>query len=166
MGSSWGVVLAAFATDLARTENTINLINPNYIPLARIIVAVIIGLGHFLLVFGMGAALVGLAGGIYSYLQSGENPRRRTDGFRRAFLGSAAVLIVLALDGVMWTTSSVSYEDNLAVTPPPPSTSSAEHKEHYAECIQCPNTRATVSSRQASGRCQSKRRRVRGPLGR
>src|ERR687886_651699 len=35
VGSSWDGLLRIFATDLARTENTLNLINPNHIPLAH-----------------------------------------------------------------------------------------------------------------------------------
>jgi hypothetical protein len=138
VGSSWNAVLPTFATDLARTENTLNLINPNYIPLAHLIVAGCIGLGHFLFVFGVVATLIGLAGSIYTYLCSRGNPRWRTAGFHQAFLASAAVLVVLAFSGAMWVTSSVSYEDNLASAPPPPSTSSAGHKEHHAKCTQSP----------------------------
>lgn len=138
VGSSWDGLLRIFATDLARTENTLNLINPNHIPLAHTIVAGIVGLGHFLFVFGVGATLIGVAGSIYTYLHSRGNPRWRTAGFRKGFLGYAAVLVVLAFGGAIWATSGVSYKDNLAATPPPPSTSSAGHKEHHAECTQPP----------------------------
>src|SRR5215210_7731278 len=101
VGSLWDAPLRIFATDLARTENTLNLINPNHIPLAHTIVAAIVGLGHFLFVFGVGATLIGAAGGIYTYLYSRGNPRWGSAGFRQAFLASAAVLVVLAVGGAV-----------------------------------------------------------------
>lgn len=138
VGLLWDALLRTFATDLARTENTLNLINPNHIPLVHTIVTGVVDLGHFLFVFGVGATLIGVAGGIYTYLHSRGNSRWRTAGFRKAFLATTAVLVVLAFGGAVWATSSVSYEDNLAATPPPPATSSAGHKEHHAECTQSP----------------------------
>ena len=83
VGLLWDAVFRIFATDLARTENTLNLINPNHIPLAHTIVAGIVGLGHFLFVFGVGATLIGVAEGIYTYLYSRRNPRWKTARFRR-----------------------------------------------------------------------------------
>ena len=58
VGLLWDALLRIFATDLARTENTLNLINPNHIPLVHTIVAGIVDLGRFLFVFGVGATLI------------------------------------------------------------------------------------------------------------
>lgn len=69
VGLSWEAVLRAFDTDLARTENFFNLINPRHVSLAHAIVVGIVGLGHFLLVFGVVVMLVGLIGAIYTRLQ-------------------------------------------------------------------------------------------------
>jgi hypothetical protein len=68
VGLSWDEVLHAHATDLARTENTFNLINPDHVFLVHAIVAGIVRLGHFLLVFGVVATLAGLIGAIYTRL--------------------------------------------------------------------------------------------------
>ena len=59
VGLSWDAALRTFATDLARTQNGFNLINPNHVSVSHILVAGIVGLGHFLLVFGVSTLLLG-----------------------------------------------------------------------------------------------------------
>lgn len=137
VGLSWDAVLRAYATDLARTENVFNLINPNHISLANAIVTGIVSLGHFLLVSGLAAMLVGLIGFTYARLQSTGNPRWRTLGFRRAFAVGTGALTLLAVGTAAWATSAVSYEDKLAANPGGPS-SSAGQKEDHADCAEPP----------------------------
>lgn len=139
IGLTWDAVLRTFSTDLARTENFFNLINPYLVSLTHAVVAGIVGLGHFLLVFGVAAALVGLIGAAYSLLsRSMGNPGRRAPGFHRAFLAGAGALVLLAVGGAAWATSAVSYEDGLAAEPSGPAASSAGEKEEHVHCDESP----------------------------
>ncbi len=117
VGLQWEAVLRTFATDLARTENFFNLINPNHISLAHAIVAGTLGLGHFLLLFGIIATLVGLSGAAYTHLRSTDNLRWRSLGFHRAFLFGTGAMMLLAVGTATWMTSAVSYENKLATEP-------------------------------------------------
>ncbi len=139
VGLQWEAVLRTFATDLARTENFFNLINPNHISLAHAIVAGTVGLGHFLLLFGIIATLVGLSGAAYTHLRSTGNPRWRSLGFLRAFLFGTGTMMLLAVGTATWMTSAVSYENKLATEPSGPAASSAGQKEeHHAHCTELP----------------------------
>lgn len=158
VGLSWEAVLRAFATDLARTENFFNLINPGHVSLAHAIVVGIVGPGHFLLVFGVAAMLVGLTRAIYTRLQSTGTPRWRAPGCRTFVIGSDAP-VLLAVGAAVWASSTVSYEDELAAEPATAATSSAGHKEdHHADCAL--DARAARSGRQARGGYQGGRRKV------
>jgi hypothetical protein len=138
VGLSWDAVLRTFATDLARTENFFNLINPNHISLAHLIVAGIIGLGHFLLLLGVAATLVGLSGSAYTILRSVGNPCWSAPRFRRSFVVGASVLVLLAVGTATWMTRAISYEDELAAKPSGPAASSAGEKEHHTDCTEPP----------------------------
>ncbi len=139
IGLAWNTVLSTFAADLARTENFFNLINPDLVSLDHAVVAGIVGLGHFLLIFGAAATLVGLIGAAYSLLsrQTG-NSGWRTAGFRRAFIVGSVALVLLAVGGVAWATSAVSYKAELAAEPGGPTASSAGEKEEHAPCDEPP----------------------------
>jgi hypothetical protein len=134
----WGTVLRAFGADLARTENFFNLINPDYTSLAHAVGAGIVGLGHFLVVLGIAAVLVGLIGATYTRLQSTGEPRWRTLGFRRAFVLGTGTLVLLAVGNAAWATSTVSYERKLAAEPSGPAISSAGEKEDHTHCTESP----------------------------
>jgi hypothetical protein len=138
VGLAWDAVLRTFATDLARTENFFNLISPNHISLAHVVVAGIIGLGHFLLLFGVAATLVGLSGAAYTHLRAVGKPWCRAPSVRRSFVVVASVLVVLAVGTATWMTRAVSYEDELAAKPSGPAASSAGEKEHHADCTEPP----------------------------
>ena len=139
VGLAWDSVLRTFATDLARTENFFNLINPDYVYLAHALVAGIVGLGHFLVVFGVAAALAGLIGATYARLRSTGNLGRRAPGLRRAFVAGTGALMLLAVGSAAWATSAVSYEDGLAAEPGGPAASSAgQREEHHAGCHEPP----------------------------
>ncbi len=139
IGLMWDAVLRTFATDLARTENFFNLINPYLVSLTHVVVAGIVGFGHFLLVFGVAAALVGLIGAAYFLLsRSMESPEWRAPGFHRAFVVGAGALVLLAVGGTAWATSAVSYEDSLSADPGGPAASSAGEKEEHAHCDESP----------------------------
>ncbi len=138
VGLQWEAVLRTFATDLARTENFFNLINPNHISLTHVIVAGIVGLGHFLLLFGVTAALVGLAGAAYIHLRSVGNSWWRAPAFRRSFVVGAGVLVLLAVGTATWMTTAVSYEDELAAEPSGPAASSAGEKHDHTDCTDPP----------------------------
>ncbi len=138
IGLSWGTLLRAFAADLARTENFFNLANPDYTSLAHAVGAGIVGLGHFLVVFGIAAVLVGLIGATYTGLQSTGDPRWRTLGFRRAFVLGTGTLVLLAVGNAAWATSTVSYERKLAAEPSGPAVSSAGEKEAHTHCTEPP----------------------------
>ena len=137
VGLAWDTVLRRFATDLARIENFFNLLNPNHVFLAHALVAGIVGLGHFLVILGVSAMLVGLAGATYTYLQS-RNPRWRTSGFRRSFLVGSCLLMLLAVASTAWATSAVSYQDKLAAKPGGPSSSAGQKEEQHADCEESP----------------------------
>ena len=138
IGLSWGTVLRAFAADLARTENFFNLTNPGYTSLARAVGAGIVGLGHFLVVFGIAAVLVGLIEATYTRLQSTGDPRWKTPGFRRAFVLGTGALVLLAVGNAAWATSAVSYERKLAAEPSGRAVSSAGEKEDHTHCTEHP----------------------------
>jgi len=138
IGLSWGTLLRAFAADLARTENFFNLTNPGYTSLARAVGAGIVGLGHFLVVFGVAAVLVGLTGATYTRLQSTGDPRWKTLGFRRAFVLGTGTLVLLAVGNAAWATSAVSYERKLAAEPSGRAVSSAGEKEDHTHCTEHP----------------------------
>jgi len=138
IGLSWGTLLRAFAADLARTENFFNLTNPGYTSLTRAVGAGIVGLGHFLVVFGVAAVLVGLTGATYTRLQSTGDPRWKTLGFRRAFVLGTGTLVLLAVGNAAWATSAVSYERKLAAEPSGPAVSSAGEKEDHTHCTEHP----------------------------
>jgi len=138
IGLSWGTVLRAFAADLARTENFFNLTNPGYTSLARAVGAGIVGLGHFLVVFGIAAVLVSLIGATYTRLQSTGDPRWKTPGFRRAFVLGTGALVLLAVGNAAWATSAVSYERKLAAEPSGRAVSSAGEKEDHTHCTEHP----------------------------
>lgn len=138
VGLQWEAVLRTFATDLARTENFFNLINPNHTSLAHAIVAGIVGLGHFLLLFGVAATLVGLSGAAYTHLRSTGNPKWRSPGFLRAFVFGTGAVVLLAVGTATWMTRAVSYEDELAAEPSGPAASSAGEKEDHADCTEPP----------------------------
>jgi hypothetical protein len=140
VGLSWEVVLDAFAAYIDRVENTYDLINPDHIYLARSIVSGIVGLGHFLLVFGVVALLVGLLGAAYTAMQSMGHLGHTTNGLRRAFLVVSGMMVLPTTAIVMWTTSTVSYEAQLAADPPRPASASTllgGHQEH-ADCTAPP----------------------------
>jgi len=138
IGLSWGTVLRAFAADLARTENFFNLTNPGYTSLTRAVGAGIVGLGHFLVVFGIAAVLVSLIGATYTRLQSTGDPRWKTPGFRRAFVLGTGALVLLAVGNAAWATSAVSYERKLAAEPSGRAVSSAGEKEDHTHCTEHP----------------------------
>jgi hypothetical protein len=139
IGLAWAAVLRTFAADLARTENFFNLINPDLVSLAHAVVAGIVGLGHFLLIFGVAAVLVGLSGAAYSLLaRSTGNSGWRAAGFRRAFVTGTGALVLLAVGGTAWATSAVSYVDGLAAEPGGPASSSAGEREEHAQCDEPP----------------------------
>jgi hypothetical protein len=140
VGLSWGTVLHAFATYVDRVENAYDLINPDHISLVHSIVSSIVGLGHFLLVFGVVALLVGLLGAAYTAVQSMGYLVHKTNGLRRAFLVVSGMMVLATSAIAMWTTSTVSYEDQLAADPPRPASASAllgGHQEH-ADCTAPP----------------------------
>ncbi len=138
VGLRWDALLPTFATDLARTQNGFNLINPNHISLSHTVVAGIVGLGHFLLVFGVGAMLVGLTGAAYAYLRSTGNLRWRALDFRRTFIFGTSILVLLVIVSAAWATGAVSYEDKLAAEPGGPSSSTGQKEEHHAHCEESP----------------------------
>ena len=139
VGLSWGAVLPTFATDLARTQNGFNLINPNYISLSHTIVAGIVGLGHFLLIVGLGTMLLGLPiVATYAYLHSRGTPGWRALGGSRAFLAATSVIVLLAVGSSAWASSGVSYEDKLIAQPAGPSSSAGQKEEHHAHCTEPP----------------------------
>ncbi|MDQ3303845.1 MAG: hypothetical protein M3518_10935 [Actinomycetota bacterium] len=138
VGLQWEAALRGFATDLARIENFFNLINPNHISLAHSIVAGIVGLGHFLLVFGAAATLIGLSGVAYTYLRFMGNSRWNSPSFLRAFVFGTGAVVLLAAGAATWTTSAVSYEDELAAEPSGRASSPAGEKEDHAHCTEPP----------------------------
>ncbi len=139
VGLAWGSVLRTFAADLARTENFFNLINPDYVSLAHALVAGIVGLGHFLVVFGVAATLAGLIWAAYACPRATGNPGRRASSLRRASVAGTGALMLLAVGGAAWATSAVSYEDGLAAEPGGPAASSAgQREEHHAGCAKPP----------------------------
>ncbi len=105
VGLSWDAVLRAFATDLARSENVFNLINPDHILLANVIVAAVANLGRTLLALGIATIIVSLAGATYAYLRSRGNSRLATPRLRRAIVGGTVALVLLAV-GLAWSTSA------------------------------------------------------------
>lgn len=131
-GLWWDAVLQEFATDLARIENFYNLLNPNHISFAHATVAGIVGLGHFLLVFGAGATLAGLIGAIHASKVSGRTTSHRTFG------AGTGALVLLTAGSVAWATSTTSYEEQLAAEPGGPSARSAGQREHHAGCERAP----------------------------
>jgi hypothetical protein len=136
VGLSWGTVLHAFAAYVDRVENTYNLINPDHISLVHSVVSGIVGLGHFLLVFGVVTLLVVLLGAAYAAVQSMGYLEHTTNGLRRAFLIVSGVMVLATTAIVMWTTNTVSYEDQLAADPPRAASASTllgGHQEH-ADC--------------------------------
>ncbi|MDQ4002281.1 MAG: hypothetical protein M3259_00385 [Actinomycetota bacterium] len=124
---------------MARTENFFDLIDLDHVSLAHAIVAGVVGLGYFFLVFGGAATLAGLIGAAYTYLQSRENPRWRTPGFRRTFVIGTSALVLLAVGSAAWASSDVSYEDKLAAEPGGPS-DSAGQKEDHTDCDEHPTS--------------------------
>src|SRR5215213_6282283 len=104
VGLSWGTVLHAFATYVDRVENAYDLINPDHISLVHSIVSSIVGLGHFLLVFGVVALLVGLLGAAYTAVQSMSPLGHKTNGLRRAFLVVSGMMVLATTAIAMWTT--------------------------------------------------------------
>src|SRR5215207_10927089 len=63
-----------------------------------------------------------------------------TNGLRRAFLVVSGMMVLATTAIAMWTTSTVSYEDQLAADPPKPASASAllgGHQEH-ADCTAPP----------------------------
>lgn len=63
-----------------------------------------------------------------------------TNGLRRAFLIVSGVMVLLTTAIVLWTPSTVSYEDQLAADPPRPASASTllgGHQEH-ADCTAPP----------------------------
>lgn len=139
VGLSWDAALRTFATDLARTQNGFNLINPNHIYLSHILVAGIVGLGHFLLVFGVGTLLLGSILATYAYLRSRGTPGRKALGLRRTFLAGTSVIVLLVVGSAAWATSAVSYEDKLAAEPGGPSSSAGQKEEHHHQCTAPPS---------------------------
>jgi hypothetical protein len=140
VGLSWGAALDAFATYVDRVENTYDLINPNHISLAHSIVSGIVGLGHFLLVFGVVALLVGLLGAAYTAVQSMSPLGHPTNGLRRAVLVVSGMMVLSTTAIAMWTTGTVSYKDQLAADPPRPASASTllgGHQEH-SDCTTPP----------------------------
>ncbi len=149
VGLWWDAILREFAADLARTENFFNLINPNHISLVHATAAGIVGLGHFLIVFGAGAMLAGLIWAIDTSPRSRLNPWRIAPNFRRAFVVGASALALFAAGSATWAASAVSYEDKLAAEPGGPSARSAGQKEgHHAGCEEHPTPR----QREAAGK--------------
>ena len=142
VGLSWEAVLDAFAAYVARVENTYNFVNPDHISLAHSVVSGIVGLGHFLFVFGVVALLVGLLGAAYTVLQSMGFLGHTTTSLRRAFLVVSGTMVLFATSIAIWTTSTVSYEDKLAADPPRPASASTllgGHQEH-SDCTKPPTT--------------------------
>lgn len=137
VGLAWGKMLRTFATDLARTENFFNLINPEYASLAHTLVAGIVGLGHFLVILGLTVMLVGFAGAAYTYLGF-LDPRWRAPDFRRTFLVGTGALMLLAIGSTAWATNAVSYQDKLAAEPGGPSSSAGQKAEHHDDCEESP----------------------------
>lgn len=137
VGLSWDAVLQGFAADLARTENFFNLRDPDRISLTHAAVAGIVGLGHLLVVFGLGAALTGVIGLVYASL----NPGRASSGSRRAFLLGSGALVLLAVCSAAWATSFTSYGDRLAAEPGGPSARSTGEREDHAGCEELPTSR-------------------------
>ena len=149
VGLAWSSVLRTFATDLARAENFFNLMHPDYVSLTHALVAGIVGLGHFLVVFGVAAALAGLIWAAYAHLWAMENPGRRASSLRRASVAGTGVLMLFAVGGAAWATSAVSYEDGLAAEPGGPAASSAgQREEHHAGCAEPP----TLEQQAAAGK--------------
>ncbi len=140
VGLSWDTVLRAFATDLARSENVLNLISPDHILLTNGVVAVIVNLGRILLAFGIATTITGLAGATYAYLRWRGNTRRTAPGLRRVFVSATVVLVVLAT-GTTWATSADPYE-NLAAASGGSAGNKADsaghNKDHHPDCTQPP----------------------------
>ena len=67
----------------------------------------VIGFGHFLLIFGVATTLACLIGAVYIYRRSTGNPGRTATGSRQALVIGA--LPVLLATGAAWATSTVSY---------------------------------------------------------
>ena len=132
-------MLRAFATDLARSENVFNLINPDHILLANSIVAVIVNLGRVLLALGIATTVAGLAGATYAFLRSRAS-RRSTPGSRRAFVGGTVALALLTI-GFAWTSVADPYESLAAASGSPAGNqtgSSGHNKDHHHDCTEPP----------------------------
>lgn len=139
LGLAWDAVLRTFATDLARSENVFNLINPDHILLANSIIAVIVNLGRVLLALGIATTIAGLAEATYAFLRSRAS-RRLAPGFRRAFVGGTVALALLTI-GFAWTSVADLYESLAAASGSPAGNqtgSSGHNKDHHHDCTQPP----------------------------
>jgi hypothetical protein len=138
LGLSWGALLHAYAAYLAEAENVFNLVNPDHASLAQAVVAGIVNLGHFHLVFGIAAMLVGLLGAVYARLQLSGNPRWKKSQFRQAFLVVAAILVLLTVGIAARITNALSYEDKLAADPPEAGLAFSASKGLHTDCTMPP----------------------------
>ncbi|MDP8952579.1 MAG: hypothetical protein M3N18_10135 [Actinomycetota bacterium] len=143
VGLSWDAGLRAFATDLARSENAFNLINPDHIFFANGVVAVIVNLGRILLALGMATTITVLAGAAHAYLRSRGNPRYTAPGFRRGFVGGTVALVLLAV-GIAWATSADPRESLATASSGSAgnkTSSSSHNKGHNHDCTEPPTPR-------------------------
>jgi hypothetical protein len=118
LGLWWDALLHAYAASLAEAENVFSLSNPDHAFLAQAVVAGIVSLGRFLLVFGIATVLVGLLSALYPVLRSSRRLGWIGSKSPQAFLVVAGILELITVGTAMWRTSAVSYANTLAQDPP------------------------------------------------